>query len=85
VTLELLRHRVRQRIVDWLGRRPQGQTQCELGEALALFTAAIHYHIKLLAGIGIVAIAATRAGPDGITEKLYVVTELASGSRRLAA
>jgi hypothetical protein len=73
IALEMLRHPVRMRLVTWLSGHPQGQTQREMGAALSLSTAAIHYHIKLLENLNLAKVASTRPGPNGITEKLYMV------------
>jgi len=67
---ELLSHPIRVRLLGWLaGRKPC--TQHEIGRALSLSNAAVHYHIKLLESVGLVKFEGTRPGPKSITEKLY--------------
>ena len=67
---KIFRHPVRNRILDIL-RDGKARTQQELGKRLSMSNAAIHYHVKLLAEVGIIKLRSTRPGPNGITEKLY--------------
>jgi hypothetical protein len=71
IAAELLRHPIRTRILGWLAGEAQAHSQREIGKALSLTTAAVHYHLKLLEGVGLVRLEKTRPGPNGITEKLY--------------
>jgi DNA-binding Lrp family transcriptional regulator len=69
---KVLHHPVRLRVLGILkGRR--GQTQRELGKALYMSNAAVHYHLQMLLKSGLVVLCGTRPGPNGITEKLYAV------------
>ena len=71
-TEKVFRHPVRNRIL-YILRDGEPKTQRELGKLLSMSNAAIHYHIKLLEDVGIVRLHSTRPGPNGITEKLYMV------------
>ena len=68
---EVLRSPVRVRILLWLAAEGKGRTKREIGRALSLSNAAVHYHVKLLEKAGLVWLEGTRPGPNGITEKLY--------------
>jgi DNA-binding Lrp family transcriptional regulator len=68
---ELLRHPIRMRILGWLSGRAKAHTQREIGRALSLSNAGVHYHLKLLESAGLVKLDGTRPGPNSITEKLY--------------
>jgi len=65
-----LRHPIRVRMLGILTDR-KAQTQRELGKALSLSNAAIHYHLRILLSTGLIRLHSTRPGPKGITEKLY--------------
>ncbi|MBT8339685.1 MAG: helix-turn-helix domain-containing protein [Desulfatitalea sp.] len=69
---KIFRHPVRNRIIGIL-RDGVALTQQELGKALSMSNAAVHYHVKLLIDVGIVKLHSTRMGPNGIQEKLYTV------------
>ena len=68
---EVLKKPVRVRILGWLAGQGQPRTKREIGRALALSNAAVHYHVRLLEEAGIVELEGTRPGPNSITEKLY--------------
>ena len=71
--MEDLKHPLRMRIVGLLAGASGGRTQSEIGKALSLSNAAVHYHIKLLASLAVIHLVSTRPGPNGIVEKLYAV------------
>jgi DNA-binding Lrp family transcriptional regulator len=62
---------VRLRILGWLAAQAEPRTQREIGRALSLVNAAVHYHVKQLEKTGLVRLEGTRPGPNSITEKLY--------------
>ena len=70
IAREVLKHPVRQRLLVLL-RLGEPRTQSQMGKALALSNAKVHYHMKLLVGSGLAEFKGTRPGPNGITEKLY--------------
>jgi len=63
---------IRVKMMRWLCSHAPA-TQREIGKALLRSSAAIHYHLKWLQAREVVALHATRPGPNGITEKLYQV------------
>ncbi|HYF48311.1 MAG TPA: helix-turn-helix domain-containing protein [Planctomycetota bacterium] len=67
---EVLSHPIRIRLFGML-RQSRPRTQSELAKCLGLSNAAVHYHLNLMAGVGLVKLAGTRPGPNSITEKLY--------------
>ncbi len=69
---KLFRHPIRVRICRWLAAH-KPSTQREMGRAMSLATAAVHYHLKLLEKGGLVHLVKTRPGPKTITEKLYTI------------
>jgi len=68
---EVLRSPVRVRILGWLAGQGQARTKREIGRALSLSNASVHYHMKQLEEVGLVRLVGTRPGPNSITEKLY--------------
>jgi len=68
---EVLRSPVRVRILGWLAGQGQARTKREIGRALSLSNASVHYHVKQLEEAGLVWLEGTRPGPNSITEKLY--------------
>ena len=68
---DVLKSPVRVRILLWLAAEGEARTKREIGRALSLSNAAVHYHMKLLEKAGLVWLEGTRPGPNGITEKLY--------------
>ena len=68
---DLLKKAVRVRILGWLAGQSEPRTKREMGKALALSNAAVHYHVKLLEEAGLIRFEGTRPGPNSITEKLY--------------
>lgn len=64
--------------MGWLLERRQPKTKSEIGKALSLSNAAVHYHVRLLEEAGLVSLEGTRPGPNGITEKLYTVNLVTS-------
>ncbi|MBN1347261.1 MAG: helix-turn-helix transcriptional regulator [Phycisphaerae bacterium] len=71
IARQLLQHPVRLRIVAWLAGQGSIHTQREIGKALSLSNAAVHYHLKRLERAGMVTLEGMRPGPNSITEKLY--------------
>jgi len=69
---KMLSHPVRIRVLGILKGR-DSQTQREIGKALYMSNAAVHYHLQLLLKSGLIVLKGTRPGPNGITEKLYAV------------
>jgi DNA-binding Lrp family transcriptional regulator len=59
------------RILDALRKR-YALTQQEIARSLFMSGSAVHYYLKKLLEVGLVRLDRTRAGPKGITEKLYV-------------
>jgi DNA-binding MarR family transcriptional regulator len=59
------------RILDVLRKR-YSLTQQEIAGSLYMSGSAVHYYLKKLLEVGLVRLDRTRAGPKGITEKLYV-------------
>jgi DNA-binding transcriptional ArsR family regulator len=82
---EVLKKPVRVRILGWLGGQGQPRTKREIGKALALSNAAVHYHVKLLEEAGLVQFEGTRPGPNTITEKLYSAKPLTSKQTSMTA
>ncbi len=80
LTQDLLEHPIRFRIVEWLSGENEPHTQREIGKALSLSNASVHYHLNLLEEIGIVVLKGTRPGPNSITEKLYTAVQLRGNS-----
>lgn len=67
----VLKSPVRTRILGWLAGESTPRTKREIGRALSLSNAAVHFHVKKLEKAGLAALAGTRPGPNSITEKLY--------------
>ena len=67
----VLRSPVRVRILGWLAGQSEPRTKREIGRALSLSNAAVHYHLKRLEEQGLAMLEGTRPGPNSITEKLY--------------
>jgi len=68
---DVLKRPVRMRILGWLAGQSAPRTKREIGRALSLSNAAVHYHVKKLEKAGLTTLAGTRSGPNSITEKLY--------------
>jgi DNA-binding transcriptional ArsR family regulator len=68
---DVTRSPVRMRILGWLSGQADPRTKREIGYALSLSNAAVHYHMKPLEKAGLVRLEGTRPGPNSITEKLY--------------
>lgn len=68
---KLLRSPLRVRILGWLAAQPEPRTKREIGRALSLSNAAVHYHVKQLEEAGLAKLEGTRPGPNSITERLY--------------
>jgi DNA-binding transcriptional ArsR family regulator len=68
---EVLKSPIRMRILGWLAGQGSSRTKREVGRALSLANAAVHYHLTRLVEAGLVKFEGTRPGPNGITEKLY--------------
>ncbi len=66
-----LKSPLRVRILGWLAGKSQPRTKREIGRALSLSNAGVHYHLKKLERAGMVKLEGTRPGPNSITEKLY--------------
>jgi predicted transcriptional regulator len=64
---EVLSHPIRIRLFGML-RQSRPRTQSELAKCLGLSNAAVHYHLNLMAGVGLVKLVGTRPGPNSITE-----------------
>jgi len=75
---KVLKKPVRGRILGWLSGRKGPKTKSEIGKALSLSNAAVHYHMRLLEEVDLVTLEETRLGPNGITEKLYLAKPLNS-------
>jgi len=67
----VLRSPARVRILGWLAGNSAPRTKREIGRALSLSNAAVHYHVKKLTAAGLMRPAGTRPGPNSITEKLF--------------
>jgi DNA-binding transcriptional ArsR family regulator len=70
-TEDVLKSPVRVRILGWLAGQSASRTKREIGRALSLSNAAVHYHVKKLTDAGLMAPAGTRPGPNSITERLF--------------
>ena len=68
---KVLRSPVRVRILGWLAGQGEPLTKREIGRALSLSNAAVHYHLKQLEEAGLAKLEGTRPGPNSITERLY--------------
>jgi len=68
---DVLKNPLRVRMLGWLAGQPQARTKREIGRALSLSNASVHYHVKQLEKAGLVKLEGTRPGPNSITEKLY--------------
>jgi DNA-binding transcriptional ArsR family regulator len=80
---DVLKSPVRVRILGWLAgqrdprtKKAAGRTKREIGRALSLSNASVHYHVARLEKAGLVTLDSTRPGPNGITEKLYTGTSV---------
>lgn len=67
----VLKNPVRVRILGWLAGQSKPKTKREIGRALSLSNAAVHYHLTRLEKEGLAKLVETRPGPNSITEKLY--------------
>lgn len=67
----VLKSPVRTRILGWLAGESAPRTKREMGRALSLSNAAVHYHVKKLTEAGLITLAGARPGPNSITEKLF--------------
>ena len=80
---EILKKPVRMRILGWLAGQSKPQTKREIGRALSLSNASVHYHIKLLEQASLVKFEGTRPGPNTIIEKLYSAQPLTSKNQSM--
>jgi len=68
---DVLRKAVRVRILGWLSGEPEPRTKREIGKALSMSNASVHFHMKQLEKAGLVKLEGTRLGSNSVMEKLY--------------
>jgi len=79
----VLKSPIRVRILGWLAGQSEPRTKREIGRALSLSNAAVHYHLKRLEQEALVRLEGTRPGPNSIIEKLYSGKSVTVGSNAM--
>lgn len=69
--VDVVKNPARMRILGWLAGQPVPRTKREIGRALSMSNATVHYHVSKLEKAGLMQFTGTRQGPNSITERLF--------------